>query len=946
MLSNILESLDAFRNDRLRDLEKIRIATPPGNGTTVTRIGDITDAPTNSSVSEHIKALKEGIMGHNPVKKTFGYKVTVYTSPIGEDGKDSNPVLVTQYVGGDMKPESASRRADETEDLQESANHPDRQLVRSSESAHIPIKLSISSVGGGDGEESSATGGATDHNRKTEHSISSEKGHQNQHVLHSNVAKGHDHERHSAKHDEHHKETEKESHRHDTQEHDKGGATQQGIRERTEIEYYEREHFLDTEYDKAKKGHENTKGVKEHESHNDHDSHEDKKLHAKDGSHSHKTDTGGSLGKAVAAGEAAAIAGHDVHPYYKPPIAIAHPRAINEEQTVHEDSHALKEDSESSRLHHSEESKGHREHNSERDHHSEEKDSGYVDKDKGRRKEGYRERGYKITAEREYFLNNAHHDKGHATHTSGQKLKDQEGAAHGSKEGERDRGFTKEEKKEEAHDAAYDAKDRHYYDGEAHSEGFSTEKKAASSSGEKKQKEEVVPLAPPVVNYVEEDPHPGPLYHLPIVYSPSNDGTQAVVAYPPENLAPVHKPHNNPEESEYQSNIRQSRREHKPGNQQPLGGYDDEPEERPSNGYVGHATYKNRNPSPLVASIRENVRKDVHKEPPSYSKSESTSSSSSENSVPSSENSVRFPNDGEERRQEPETDNGSDEIIFPQEEEKVIPDYAKYPKEVPRGHSAERVYYPKKSPNQPILHKNHRPITGKDLVYLEEPKRVRTQQNQHLNHNVHSATARLPDARKNLGQTDSMSLYVQGAQNADKLVRSAYPQIQNQGNPISELIHDVISGYTQPQDLQRYSQPSPPRNENIELAYADLHHLYNLNPGSHDQRQHRTQHLRSPEHHPRDQKTLGVQKQKAGRYSPHQQTSLEHHQQNHAQRPVVLLQQTQQTQQPQIPRTISALEQLQQQTKPPFSPVVLLSRGPPAQKQNQAVDIWYTRQNK
>ncbi|KAF8768080.1 hypothetical protein HNY73_020935 [Argiope bruennichi] len=846
MLSNILESLDAFRNDRLKDLEKIRIATPPGNGTKVTRIGDITETPTNSSVSEHIKALKEGIMGHNPVKKTFGYKVTVYTSPIGEDGKDSNPVLVTQYVGGDMKPDSASRRADETDDLQESANHPDRQLVHSSESAHLPVKLSISSVGGGDGEESSSTGGATDHNRKTEHSASSEKGHQNQHILHSNVAKGHDHERHSAKHDEHHKETEKESHRHDTQAHDKGGATQQGIRERTEIEYYEREHFLDTEYDKAKKGHENTKGLKEHESHNDHDSHEDKKIHAKDDSHSHshKTDTGGSLGKAVAAGEAAVI--------------------------------------------------------------------------------------------------DAHHDKGHATHTSGQKLKDQEGAAHGSKEGERDRGFTKEEKKEEAHDAAYDAKNQHYYDGEAHSEGFSTEKKAASSSGEKQQKEEaIVPLAPPVVNYVEEDPHPGSLYPLPIVYSPSNDGAQAVVAYPPENLTPIHKPHNDPEESEYQSNVRQSHREHKSAKQQPLGGYDDEPEERPSVGYVGHATYKRRNPNPLVASIRENVRKDVHAEPPSYSKSESASSSSSENSVPSSENSVRFPDDSEDNRKDDE----HDEIIFPQEEEKVIPDYAKYPKEPPRGHSAERVYYPKKTQNQPILQKNHRPITEKDLVYLEEPKRVRPQQNQNLNHNVH---ARLPDTRKNLGQTDSMSLYVQGAQNADKLVRSAYPQIQGNGNPISELIHEVITGYTQPQELQRYSQPSPSRNnnDNIELAYADLHHLYNLNPGSHDQRQHRTQHLRAPEQHARDQKILSAQKQKTGRYIPHQQSSLEQLQQNHAQRPVVLLQQSQQPQQPQIPRTISALEQLQQQTKPPFSPVVLLSRGPPAQKQNQAVDIWYTRQKK
>ncbi|GFQ80322.1 uncharacterized protein TNCT_392381 [Trichonephila clavata] len=240
MLSNILESLDAFRNDRLRDLEKIRLTTPSGNGTTVARVGEISESPSNSSVSEHIRALKEGIMGHNPVKKTFGYKVTVYTSPIGENGKDTKPVLVTQYVGGDMKPGIANRRADESEDLQESANHPDKQLVHSSESAHLPVQVSVTSIGGGDGSESSATKGATDHNRKTEHSQSSEKGHQQQHTLHSNIAKGHDHERHSAKHDEHHKETEKESHRHDTQAHDKGGASQQGIRERTEIEYYER----------------------------------------------------------------------------------------------------------------------------------------------------------------------------------------------------------------------------------------------------------------------------------------------------------------------------------------------------------------------------------------------------------------------------------------------------------------------------------------------------------------------------------------------------------------------------------------------------------------------------------------------------------------------------------------------------------------------------------
>lgn len=86
----------------------------------------------------------------------------------------------------------------------------------------------------------------------------------------------------------------------------------------------------------------------------------------------------------------------------------------------------------------------------------------------------------------------AHHDKGASSHTSGHKLKDEEGAAHASKEGERDRSFVKETKDEEAHDAAYDAKEKKYFDGEAHSEGFESEKNSASSGG--KKKEEVIPL--------------------------------------------------------------------------------------------------------------------------------------------------------------------------------------------------------------------------------------------------------------------------------------------------------------------------------------------------------------------------------------------------------------------------------------------------------------------
>lgn len=87
----------------------------------------------------------------------------------------------------------------------------------------------------------------------------------------------------------------------------------------------------------------------------------------------------------------------------------------------------------------------------------------------------------------------AHHDKGHSTHTSGAHLKDQEGTATGSKQGERDRGFVKEQKAEEAHDAAYDTKERKFHDGEQHKEEIKEEKSKETSVGQKEKQEEVVP---------------------------------------------------------------------------------------------------------------------------------------------------------------------------------------------------------------------------------------------------------------------------------------------------------------------------------------------------------------------------------------------------------------------------------------------------------------------
>lgn len=115
----------------------------------------------------------------------------------------------------------------------------------------------------------------------------------------------------------------------------------------------------------------------------------------------------------------------------------------------------------------------------------------------------------------------AHHDKGQSTHTSGARLKDQEGAAHGSKEGERDRGFVKEQKSEEAHDAAYDTKERKFYDGEQHKEEVKEEKNKATVVGQKEKQAEIVPV---VSGYLDRVPIPSiaPNVHIPAPILESN----------------------------------------------------------------------------------------------------------------------------------------------------------------------------------------------------------------------------------------------------------------------------------------------------------------------------------------------------------------------------------------------------------------------------------------
>lgn len=363
------------------------------------------------------------------------------------------------------------------------------------------------------------------------------------------------------------------------------------------------------------------------------------------------------------------------------------------------------------------------------------------------------------------------------------------------------------------------------------------------------------------------------------------------------------------------------------------------------------------------------MRKDVHSKPPSYAKEEA----SAENSVPSSANAVRFPNEDVKYPKE-----SSEEADFHREEspktytespdfehERRRPDSKEvyYQKSHPdptnsneqyrytpqkdtvkfehehRQPESKEVYYQKETLSQPdptIPNEQYRLIpTKKDVVYLEDSKRKRPPHSE-TQHTLHSHLPR---------EQNSRLLYVQGAQNANKLLRnvdrSVYPHIQNGGH--SSTMRDIIQGiarYPQSQEVQRYPQKNANSNNNAELTYAELAQLYNPN----SERQTRNpQAYRPPSH--QQSNPQSHQQQLIAKYNHLiQKAQQQQSQEDHAvHRPDLLQLQQAKQQQQQGPRPVAELELLQQQTKPPFSPVVLLSRGPPSQKQNQAVDVWYTR---
>lgn len=440
----------------------------------------------------------------------------------------------------------------------------------------------------------------------------------------------------------------------------------------------------------------------------------------------------------------------------------------------------------------------------------------------------------------------------------------------------------------------------------------------------------------------------------PIAYAPSNDGAKAVLALPPDELR---KNKEGPQEQLV--NNRRAPNRH-PEKQLPIGGYDDDYEDIQGEGYVGHAGYKKRNNNPLISSIKENVRKDVHKKPPTYTKPKDASEE---------DNSVRFPDEKQstekyEKDEEDSSEEISEEVVFPDDRGKSYRSGVKYL----RNHDDDHVYSAPKNAREHDLvnhHDDRRRKNEKERTYPDVPNRTMFQ-DRHTNPYPQFSNNREPQRYSERAPP----VYTTGIQSPEKLLRnidrSAYPQLPRGKLPTVSEILDEVTRFPQRKHNKAYLEAHQKTKDNKNQNYPDLQQYYHLGATSYGQRGQRDDHKsnqqsrtvphqNSPRH---QQGHIGdltpllhlPQQQSSPRGLSNieqlqQQRQLEQLQQQQRQLEQLTQQQNTRNHQQQLPG-VTPLEQLQQQqqTKPPFSPVVLLSRGPPTQTGNQAVDVWYTRQ--
>ncbi|KAK8779356.1 hypothetical protein V5799_019305 [Amblyomma americanum] len=205
--------------------------------------------------------------------------------------------------------------------------------------------------------------------------------------------------------------------------HDKGGQAERKYRVRTEIEYFEREKFKNDEHDKLKAAHQSktstdaTKGVDRF---------------ASQGHQSHQRHLGG--GYAQGSHQAVGVGYAPVHVHGAP--------STGGREGVEGGSRGFSQ----------KDAQNHEEY------HHQAGSQGFTDKDRGHQRAGWRERGYRIVAEKEYVDRDKHHDKGYGVDNQerGHRLNSQ--GQHGHKQGHDDIKKAKEHYSHGVHDSAHHEK--------------------------------------------------------------------------------------------------------------------------------------------------------------------------------------------------------------------------------------------------------------------------------------------------------------------------------------------------------------------------------------------------------------------------------------------------------------------------------------------------------
>ncbi|KAH6927956.1 hypothetical protein HPB50_010042 [Hyalomma asiaticum] len=191
--------------------------------------------------------------------------------------------------------------------------------------------------------------------------------------------------------------------------HDKGGQAERKYRVRTEIEYFEREKFKDDEHDKLKAAHQSKTST---------DAIKGADRFASQGHQSHQRHLGGGYAQGTHVSFGCGNKGVD-----------GGSRGFSQKDAQkHEE------------------------------YHHEAGSQGFTDKDKGHQRAGWRERGYRIIAEKEYVDKDKHHDKAYGVDNQeqGHRLRSQ--GQHGHKQGHDDIKKEKEHYSRGVHDSAHHEK--------------------------------------------------------------------------------------------------------------------------------------------------------------------------------------------------------------------------------------------------------------------------------------------------------------------------------------------------------------------------------------------------------------------------------------------------------------------------------------------------------